>query len=233
MIKKWWRTSSPQLRQGLFPASEKKKKKTGWKSSSADVPDICDRRSQPRPAQTEAAPHYCWLQTFTRGVNFLMIQTNKPPPQINTFILNWHSQIPVAFSCYLSPHYSACKKRPCEFENRFRKTRTARPKKWLEVVGDPAEHNYNYLVSIWSCGLPVPGVDLLLSAVWARPNAVRLLKTRSKERAWHDLSYSLDIVVFSGIHVGQISAGPIAPAVIYHNLLWLYYSIRSLFFPIL
>lgn len=70
----------PPIKAGIVSSIRKKKKKTGWKSSSADVPDICDRRSQPRPAQTEAAPHYCWLQTFTRGVNFLMIQTNKPPP---------------------------------------------------------------------------------------------------------------------------------------------------------
>ncbi len=40
----------PQLGQRVFPTSEK----TGWESSSADVPDICDHSSQPRPAQNEA-----------------------------------------------------------------------------------------------------------------------------------------------------------------------------------
>lgn len=223
----------PPIKAGIVSSIRKKKKKDRLEV----VIRWCSRHMW-SPLSAKACTDW-GRSALLLAANFyqrsqLFNDSNKQtPPQINTFILNWHSQIPVAFSCYLSPHYSACKKRPCEFENRFRKTRTARPKKWLEVVGDPAEHNYNYLVSIWSCGLPVPGVDLLLSAVWARPNAVRLLKTRSKERAWHDLSYSLDIVVFSGIHVGQISAGPIAPAVIYHNLLWLYYSILSLFFSIL
>lgn len=128
MIKKWWRTSSPQLRQGLFPASEKKKKdrlevvirwcsRHMWSPLSAKA---CTDWG--RSALLLAANFYQRSQLFNDS-------NKQTPPQINTFILNWHSQIPVAFSCYLSPHYSACKKRPCEFENRFRKTRTARPKK--------------------------------------------------------------------------------------------------------
>lgn len=41
----------PQLGQRLFPATRKR----GWKSSSPDVPEICDHCSQPSPAQAETA----------------------------------------------------------------------------------------------------------------------------------------------------------------------------------
>ena len=167
---------------------------------------------------------------FYQRSQLLMIWTNKPPPPPPTPPPETGGdRVQLRFHDMFLPTIKG-EKGAVRVWKSIRKTRTPRPKNWLEVVGDPIEHDYNYLVSIWSCGLPVPGVDLLLSAVWARPNTVRLLKTRSKERAWHDLRYSLDIVVFSGIHVGQIAAGPIAPAVIYHNLLWLYYSILFLFF---
>lgn len=64
-----------QLGRRLFPTSEK----TGWKCSRADVPGICDERSQPSPAQSEAARaslHHC-EKNFLPENQLLMIRKNK------------------------------------------------------------------------------------------------------------------------------------------------------------
>lgn len=70
----------PQLGQRLFPTSEK----TGWKSSSADVPDICDQCSQPRPAQTEAARAKSTFNDLKKQINKTKLNTDS-----SSFILHF------------------------------------------------------------------------------------------------------------------------------------------------
>lgn len=163
----------PQLGQRLFPASEK----AGCKSSSADVPDICDHCSKPRPAQTEViTAHFALLlaKNFYQRIQLLMTWKNKPK---NTLILHWQTHevkhsFKMTYIIFFSTLFSI--RNGCVYFKINSKVQWGQ--KWLEVVSDPIEQNYNYLVLHLVVWPTVPGVDLLLSAVWARPNTVKLLK---------------------------------------------------------
>lgn len=162
----------------------------------------------------ELALHLCWLKLppeewnfQTKHIDFTLATTQRRigSTGLTYYFLHLHLTFKASFKSINSKV-------------------VRRGQKWLEVVSDPTEQNYNYLVSIWSCGLQCQ--EWTSCCLLSELGQTQLsFSNEVKGVGLAPLNLQLGHCSFQWFPCRPNNSGPTALAAIYHHLSWLFYCL--------